>query len=85
MRASKGRQGPDAANEVQVLMQVYRLPHVQSDVVITLWTPASISERSSSAIEAGSGTKVLHLSAPTLFRLIVDSFRVNDWKLFGES
>ena len=81
--ASKGRQANEAANIVQVLLEVIRLPHVGSDVVITLNTPMVVSERSAAAQDTGAGPKTLHHAAPELFRRMTASFAIHDWSLFG--
>lgn len=85
MKASKGRQGEHAANTVHVMICVLRIPHVSSDIVITLSTPISVSENSAAAADAGSGDRTDHLRAPALFNSMIHSFAINDWGLFGES
>lgn len=85
LKASKGRQGEHAANHVHVLIGILRLPHVKSDVVLTLATPTEINAASAAADEAGAGAKTLHLTAPELFQRMLQTFRVVDWELFGES
>lgn len=81
--ASKGRQRAEAANLVHVVMKVIRLPHVASDVVITLTTPIIINERSAVAQDVGAGPKVQHHSAPGLFDKMTQDFEISDWSLFG--
>lgn len=83
MKASKGRQAHAAANTIQALLAVLRLPHVESDVVISLMTPTNISQQSTAAAHAGAGEKTAHLSAPDLFNRLLTSFKINDWSLFG--
>lgn len=85
MKASKGRQGGDAANTVHVMICVLRLPHVSSDVVITLSTAMDVSELSAAAADTGAGARFDHLRAPALFESMIQSFTVSDWGLFGES
>ncbi|PSC69030.1 putative ran guanine nucleotide release factor [Micractinium conductrix] len=79
---AKGRQGTSALNKVQVLLCCVRLPHVGSDVLITLNSPIFISERSAAAEHAGAGYKGVHLTAPALFRQILATFSIADWGLF---
>lgn len=83
-KASKGRQSADAANLVQILIKIIRLPSVSTDIVITLATPMEINARSAAAAEAGAGPKTLHLSAPALFLRMTDAFIVQNWGLFGQ-
>ncbi|KAI7843900.1 hypothetical protein COHA_002444 [Chlorella ohadii] len=80
---SKGRQGSQALNKVQVMLCVIRLPQHGSDVLITLNSPIYISEHSAAAEHAGAGFKGAHLTAPALFRSILATFAINDWALFG--
>lgn len=68
---------------MQVLIRLIRLPHVNSDVVMTLNTPIVVSEHSAAAHEAGAGVKTRHNTAPELFRRLAASLVVNDWGLFG--
>lgn len=85
MRASKGRQAEHAANQVHVMICVLRLPHVTSDIVISLSTAVSVSEHSAAAADAGAGSRTDHLRAPGLFESMIQTFAINDWGLFGDS
>lgn len=80
---SKGRQGKQAVNKVQILLCCVRLLQQQSDVLITRNTPIWISERSAAAEHAGAGFKGAHLVAPDLFRRALATLEVLDWGLFG--
>jgi len=82
---AKGRQGTDTSNYVQIIFGVVRLPQVQSDIVISLNTPAYINEKSSSAEHAGAGPKTAYLRAPEVFRRMLQSFRIIDMGLFGSA
>ena len=82
-KASKGRQSADAANLVHVQIQVFRLPSVDSDVVMTMTTPVIVNEASACAPDVGAGTKTLHHAAPALFQRVTTSVRILDWGLFG--
>lgn len=84
MKASKGRQGPEAANQVAVCQGVLRLPHVHSLVLITLCTPTHISANSSAAEDTALRDTSLVERAPGLFKDVFESFSVHDWSLFGE-
>jgi hypothetical protein len=85
MKASKGRQGPEAANDVAVCLGVVRLPHVKADVLITLCTPTFISQKSAAAQDTALRDHSLGEKAPELFKAVFESFTVHDWSLFGES
>eukprot|EP00892_Ulva_mutabilis_P006145 jgi/Ulvmu1/3902/UM018_0124.1 len=85
MKASKGRQSELAANTIHVMLCVLRLPHVSSDVIITLSTAMTVSEHSAAAADTGAGDRSDHLRAPALFESMIQSFAINDWSLFGES
>lgn len=83
MVTSKGRQGPDALNKIHVMLMVLRLPHVSTDMLLTLNTPIFIHAASASAAQAGSGYKDTHMQAPRLFHRIMASLEIDDWGLFG--
>ena len=85
MKASKGRQGPEAANDVSVCLGVVRLPLVRSDVVITLSTPTHIAQGSSVAVDTVLKDRSLGGHAPGLFESVFGSFSVHDWSLFGQT
>lgn len=80
---AKGRQQQEAANDVEVLLAVVRLPQVQSDVLISFNAPRYISEHSASAQQAGAGWQSGASHARALFLDILKTFRVLDWGLFG--
>lgn len=84
MRASKGRQGPEAANEVSVCLGVVQLPSVQTDILISLCTPTSISENSAAAQDTALRDPSLGERAVDLFDAVFQSFCVHDWSLFGK-
>lgn len=84
MKASKGQQGPEAANEVAVCLGVVRLPRVKTDVLISLCTPTFISENSAAAEDTVLRDRTLCERAPGLFKAVFESFGVHDWSLFGE-
>lgn len=82
---AKGRQAQDTSNYVQIILGVVRLPQVQSDIVISLNTPAYIHEKSASAEHAGAGAKTAYIRAPELFKRMLQSFKILDMGLFGSS
>ncbi|GMH35502.1 hypothetical protein BSKO_03370 [Bryopsis sp. KO-2023] len=80
---SKGRQGPDAANLVQISLAVLRLPSVGSDVLVTINTPIIINKNSTAAKDAGSGLKPDHVVGPSLLKAALGTLKVKEWGLFG--
>lgn len=82
-QVSKGRQGPQAANTVQLLLAVVRLPTHATDLVLTLNTPMDISPLSAAAEHAGTGTRGAHLTATSLFRAMLHTLTIRDVALFG--
>jgi hypothetical protein len=80
---AKGRQQQEAANDVVVLVAVIRIPHVQSDVLISFNAPRYISQHSLSAQQTGSGWQAGASQARALFLDILKTFQVLDWGLFG--
>lgn len=80
---SKGRQGAEALNKVQINLLVVRLPNFGTDVLVTLNTPIFISEQSAAAQQAGSGYKNAYSSAPDLFRRIIATLEIRDFGIFG--
>jgi hypothetical protein len=83
--AVKGRQGgPGAANRLSVLLAVLRLPHVATDVLITLHTATYIGPASAAAAHAGAGPKAAAAAAaPALMAAVLRGLEVRDWSLFG--
>ncbi|GER49513.1 Ran guanine nucleotide release factor [Striga asiatica] len=90
---SKGRQGRDAQNIVKrVFFQVYlanlRLKDVTTDVLIIAYEPMLINPLSESAATVGAGLAVPaaqtgRMPMSEVFKNAVQSFKVNDWSLFG--
>jgi hypothetical protein len=80
-KASKGRQSEAAANVIQVLIMILRLPHKASDIILTMNTPVFVNERSAAAQDTGAGPKTLHYTAPDLFTRMISSFEILDWNL----
>ena len=80
--ASKGRQGAEALNKVQVHLLVVRLPRHGTDLLVTLNTPIFIHESSAAAAQAEAGFKDAG-GAIYMFRRVIASLAVRDWGLFG--
>lgn len=78
----KGGQGPDAANNVQVQLAVFRLPDRQADILISMNTPMHIGAGSDIAQQTGSGPKTAHMLAPQLFMMMLKTFSILDFSLF---
>ncbi|OAY70768.1 ran guanine nucleotide release factor-like [Ananas comosus] len=85
---SKGRQGREAHNVVQVYLANLRLKEVSTDVLITAYEPIFINPLSESARTVGAGPTVPaeqsgFLPMAEVFKRAVTSFKVHDWNLFG--
>ncbi|CAK7341229.1 unnamed protein product [Dovyalis caffra] len=88
MGISKGRQGREAQNVVQVYLANLRLKNVGTDVLIVAYQPILISPLSESAATVGAGLPAPAVQSGFLpmadvFKLAVSSFKVHDWNLFG--
>jgi hypothetical protein len=82
-RVSKGREGPGAANDIDVQLAILRLPGHGSDLLLSLNTPRSISGASSAAQSAGAGQKQRHVDAAYTMTRMLASLTIKDWDLFG--
>eukprot|EP00197_Chlamydomonas_leiostraca_P012914 CAMPEP_0202864604 /NCGR_PEP_ID=MMETSP1391-20130828/4776_1 /ASSEMBLY_ACC=CAM_ASM_000867 /TAXON_ID=1034604 /ORGANISM="Chlamydomonas leiostraca, Strain SAG 11-49" /LENGTH=189 /DNA_ID=CAMNT_0049544361 /DNA_START=94 /DNA_END=660 /DNA_ORIENTATION=- len=76
---SKGRQGADAANRVEVRMAVLRLPRAHSELLLTLNSPLSISPASQSAQHAGAGERRAYQASGPLLQAMLQTLQVHDW------
>ncbi|KAM7464526.1 hypothetical protein LguiA_032647 [Lonicera macranthoides] len=90
MAISKGRQGREAQNIVNVYLANMRLKEVGTDVLITAYEPVLINPLSESATTVGAGLVVPaaqsgRMPMADVFKLAVSTFKVNDWTLFGSS
>ncbi|CAK9197100.1 unnamed protein product [Sphagnum jensenii] len=88
LAVAKARQGDDARNLVRVHLANIRLRGVETDVLITVYEPLIINERSQSAAVVGAGTTVPAalagcMAAPDVLKLVLSTFRICDWSLFG--
>lgn len=88
MSISKGRQGREAQNIVRVYVANLRLKEVGTDVLITAYEPLLINPLSESAQTVGAGPAVPAIQTGCLpvadvFKLVVSSFKVHNWNLFG--
>ncbi|CAE7720544.1 rangrf [Symbiodinium sp. CCMP2592] len=69
----------DRGNRVRIHAAAIRLPDVSTDILITLNDPVHVDPDSSSA-EAPVPSE----PAEDVFRMLLRSFRITDWGLFGE-
>ncbi|CAE7270531.1 mog1 [Symbiodinium natans] len=69
----------DRGNRVRIYAAAIRLPEVSTDILITLNDPVHLDPESSSA-QAPTPTQ----AAEDVFRVLLSSFRIVDWGLFGE-
>lgn len=88
MAVAKSRQGPEARNLVRVRLGNIRLRGVETDVLVTFYEPLIISEHSDSAATVGAGATVPArvagcTPAAEIFKLVLSTFRIHDWSLFG--
>ncbi|KAI5084531.1 hypothetical protein GOP47_0000700 [Adiantum capillus-veneris] len=88
MAVSKGRQGAEAQNLLRVYLANIRLPNVNTDILVTVNEPLLISEESESAKVVGAGVAVSAeaagvMPASEIFHLVLATFKINDWGLFG--
>lgn len=67
-------------NRVQIMLAVVRLPHVQTDLVISWNHPVSVNPQSSSAGTAATTTGDLSHE----FLSMLKSFCMVNWALFGD-
>lgn len=82
--AGKGRQhNLDAANEIQVVLAVIRLPQHTTDILVSLNSPITIANASAAAADADAGAKQIHAEAPRLFRDVLSTLHITDYGLFG--
>jgi hypothetical protein len=79
-------------NTVQVSMILVRLPHVSTDITITFYRPIAIDPQSASAASINPQAFAEHVSSPAshdeqdkITLLLMQSFRILDWNLFGDS
>ncbi|CAM6084986.1 unnamed protein product [Calypogeia fissa] len=89
LAVSKARESVEACNSVRVHLANMRLKNVQTDLLITVYQPLVISEHSSSAAAVGvvgSTIPAEHagfMSVPDIFSLMLRTFKIEDWGLFG--
>ena len=68
---------------LQVILAIIRLRQVSSEVLIILNTPVSVSASSAAAKDIGAGARSEHLTAPSLLRRVLGTFKIKDYSLFG--
>ncbi|DBA04416.1 TPA: hypothetical protein N0F65_010012 [Lagenidium giganteum] len=78
---AKFKEGENAKNVVRVYLGNIRLPHVTTDVVISVSVPMQINPASSSS-ECSQLTNSAEVGAQ-VFQTVHRSFQVHDWTLFG--
>ncbi|MCO5558303.1 hypothetical protein L7F22_011882 [Adiantum nelumboides] len=89
MAVSKGRQGVEAENLLRVYLANIRLPNVKSDILVTIYEPLLINEQSESAEVLGAEGAVSAkaagvMPASEIFHLVLATFKIHDWGLFGD-
>ena len=96
-KVSKYKEEKDAANDVHVCLALVSIPEHETDVLVTLNTPLSINPKSSSydyVLKETNTSKAASSGVPltkeeqknqsiNLFRTLVSSFRIVDYRLFG--
>jgi hypothetical protein len=86
-RQQVAKYSESARNLVNIYMAVIRLPHMNSEILITVNEPIAIHPQSSSATFFNSTIPSSSFSGSAsgldLFRNILLSFRIVDWSLFG--
>eukprot|EP00250_Pteridium_aquilinum_P009308 c18585_g1_i1 orf=154-750(+) len=88
MAVSKGKQGTEAQNLLRVYLANIRLWDSNTDVLVTVYEPLLISEQSESARVLGAGATVSAevagvMPASEIFQLVLGTFKIHDWSLFG--
>ena len=61
---------------------VFRIPHKQADIVVSLNTPTLINSASSSAQHTGAGPVASAGEASDCFSSVLKSLHIADWSLF---
>jgi hypothetical protein len=98
-KVSKYKESSEAANEVYVALALVCLPDYMTDILITLNTPLAINPKSSTykyaateaeadspestTSNAASQSETQIEESNRLFRAMLDSFKVVDYRLFG--
>lgn len=70
-----------ARNVVTVDLAIIRLPQHETDILISMNTPATINQGSSSAAVVTSATTPMENAA--VFQTLVSSFAIRDYTLFN--
>jgi Ran-interacting Mog1 protein len=68
---------------IRIEICVIRLPHVGTDLLVTLSTPSNASLHQSNTIAATNGDVDICDEPTDLFRQIMSTLRIRDWSLFG--
>ena len=89
---SKGRDGVEAANVVEVIVANVRLVQVETDLLVTLNRALVVADGSQAAAQTGAGTIAEGFGGGgvdewgpgwEVLRRVLASLRVEDWGLFG--
>lgn len=82
LKASKGRDGAEQANNVLLLLAVLRFPQHATDLLVSVNAPVFVAAGSSAGIEAGVQTGVQE-AATGVMSGVLRTLCVRDWGLFG--
>lgn len=82
MKASKGRDAQEQANNILVLLAVLRFPQHATDLLVTVNAPLFVAEGSSAGVEAGVQPAAQE-EAVEVMQGVLRSLAVRDWGLFG--
>lgn len=84
-RAARGRDAPELANSLLLLVAVIRLPRVVSDLLVSVNAPSFIHPSSSAAQQADAAGQQpgAAAGAAALLAGVTRSLVVRDWGLFG--
>lgn len=70
------------SSSLQIILTIIRLKQFSSEVLITLNTPIFVSGSSVAARDIGAGERADHMTAPSLFRRMLETFKIVDYSLF---
>lgn len=78
LKASKGRDGAEQANNVLLLLAVLRFPQHATDLLVSVNAPVFVAAGRSAGIEAGAQD-----AAAGVMQGVLQTLCVRDWGLFG--
>jgi hypothetical protein len=82
LKASKGRDAAEHANNVLLLLAVLRFPQHGTDLLVSVNAPLFVSAGSSADVEAG-WQPAAQEKAAAVMQGVLASLCVQDWGLFG--